>query len=151
MRKIIITVTIIIGSIIALVALLVAYAIISEGRHLTHPDEDLLRRPVEEIREYLLELTPVGTHVTEVVAVIEGRETWRFWGVNERFGFAMRNGRPSEPNPNDIAAGNVIGTQSIRVELGSYWGSMFSIYITHVTVFWGFDENSQLIDIQVRK
>jgi len=115
------------------------------------PNEELLRRPIEEIREYLLELTPVGSSMNYVAAVIEGNEAWTLWSVNNRNGFAMHNGWPTEPEPNDIAAGNVIGTQRIRAEFGNYRRNILSLYVTHVTVFWGFDENSQLIDIQVRK
>ena len=114
------------------------------------PSEELLRKPVEEIREYLLELTPVGTSMDDVLAVVRGNDM-RLVSVNDRFGFAMRNGRPSTPDSNDVALGNVVGVQSVRAILGSYWSTFFALYITHVDVFWAFDENSQLIDIQVRK
>jgi len=115
------------------------------------PSEELLRKSTEEILEYLLEITPVGSRIQDVLALINSNEDWTLRYVNNSYGFAMRNGRPSEPSSADIADGNVVGTQSVRVLIGSYWSSPIAIYITHVAVFWAFDGNSNLVDIQVRK
>ena len=41
-----------------------------------------------------------------------------------------------------------VGKKHIRAELGSYQGIPFRAY---VTVFWGFDEQSRLIDVWVWK
>jgi len=82
--------------------------------------------------------------------VIEGNEMWRIIEVNNRFGFVIINERPMHIG-NYIPGVTVVGTQSVRTILGSYRGSILSIYITHVDAFWAFDENSQLIDIQVGK
>ena len=46
-----------------------------------------------------------------------------------------------------VSGYSVIGEKSISVLIGEYR----TIFTTSVTVFWGFDENSKLIDIYVWK
>ena len=43
---------------------------------------------------------------------------------------------------------SVIGVSSIRAELGSYFDLPFRTYIT---VFWGFDESGELMEVWVWK
>lgn len=95
-----------------------------------------LRKSETEIRDAILELTPIGTSMDDVIRVIESYGKWE-WG-----GHISPNGFPTD------ASGNTrIGEQSIRVTIGTYK----NFYKTFVVVFWGFDGDSNLIDIRVRK
>jgi len=107
-----------------------------------------LRRSNEEIRESILELTPIGTSMDEVLNTIETNTEWEREYMNENTGYSMNFGRPSFPSSFDISENReIIGVKSIRVTIGTYSGS----FKTYVIVYWGFDENSTLIDLAVRK
>ena len=97
--------------------------------------DPLLIEPSKYIREYLLELTPIGTSIEDVLEVIYKNEEWRIDRINYEQGY--------------IEETRIIGEKSIRVMIGEYKKS-FDFY-TAVEVSWGFDENSKLIDIYVRK
>jgi NADH:ubiquinone oxidoreductase subunit 3 (subunit A) len=90
-----------------------------------------------KIREKLLEYTPIGTKMNDVVSFIESREDWEIENTSYEHGFLHQGTQPPER----------IGEQSIRIYLGDYR----IVFITSVTVFYGFDENSELIDIWVWK
>jgi len=96
-----------------------------------------LRRPADEIRAELLELTPIGTSMADVIKLIDSNETWEWWDRRVvPAGF-----------PTGVTVDDRVGEQSIRVELGSYQ----SFYRAFVTAWWGFDEHGYLIAIRVRK
>ena len=134
---------IIIGSLIAL--LLISLIFVHVAVVLSNP----LRRSAEKIKESILELTPIGTDIRDVTNVIKSNEKWKIEytadGQDEN-GFISDNSK-----------------KTMRVFLGKYRGdfsggenildAIFDIIIsrTHVTVFWGFDENSELIDVYVWK
>lgn len=79
----------------------------------------------------------------EVIAFINSQKSWKIAYISEKTGFSKQGkGVPS----------TVVGVKSIRTEIGEYRDPQFGfIFITSVTVFWGFDENSKLIDIYVWK
>ena len=107
------------------------YAVIS-----TNP----LRRTPERIREYLLELTPIGMTLDEAERTIRGHNSdWRFRHVSDRIGVNIN--RPSGPS-------EFIGEKSMRVVLGGYRGGFMW---TLVEANWAFDENAELIEIFVWK
>ena len=114
------------------------------------PSEELLRRSTEEIREYLLELAPIGSGMDDIIMLIEESETWEIWNIDRRNGFPMVEGDPLTIG-NYVPGAIIVGTQSMRVELGRYRHNIFALYLTYVTTFWAFDNNSMLIDVQVRK
>jgi len=136
--------------IIFCILIIVVSGVIFMGCSPRDPHEEFLRQSEEEIREYLLELTPVGSSMSDVLVEIERDEMWTLGFINDRFGFVMIDGRPLTIG-NYVPGATIIGTQSIRATPGSYRRDIVSMYLTHVDVFWGFDENSQLIDIQVGK
>jgi len=103
-----------------------------------------LRRSEERIRERMLLITPIGISVNNVIATIESNE-WEIWYVRNH-GFELLEGRPKEPASRETQ--NIVGEHSIRASIGYYYNFVFQ---TWVVVFWGFDENFQLIDIAVRK
>ena len=107
--------------------------------------------PEKLIRANLLRLTPVGTDMKDAIAVIESNKKWEIMYISNEFGYMLTlGGMPETYYPRyspDILPEKIIGKQSIRATLGSYR----TIFITSVVAFWGFDENSKLIDIHVRK
>ncbi len=97
-----------------------------------------LRRSDEKIREEILDVTPIGSSIEDVIRVIENKKNWKWNGRVQPNGFSKTiAGRPT----------TVVGSQSIRVFVGEYR----NIFATTVTVFWGFNENSKLIDVWVWK
>ena len=98
-----------------------------------------LRKSQEQITKDILKLTPIGTDIKDVVHVIETNEKWEWSGHINPNGFLKQ---PAPPEPR-----TTVGTQSIRVLIGDYR----NIFVTSVTVFWGFDENSKLVDVWVWK
>jgi len=109
---------------------------------------DPLRRSERKIKEEVLELTPIGSSMEEVIRVIENNERWNVSYINHDLGFA----RPGPPDPEDVAQGSnvtIVGEKSIEVILGTYSG--FTTFKTYVSTYWGFDENENLIDIYVYK
>ena len=104
-----------------------------------------LRRSQEHIRSDVLKLTPMGTSIDDVINAIESKENWKIDGISYENGYR----RPGKSDPADAALGRetIVGEKSIRVFIGEYR----NIFITSVTVFWGFDEKSKLIEIYVWK
>ena len=96
-----------------------------------------LRRSDDHIRGQLLRHTPLGTNMTDVRKFIESKG-WKVDQYREDVGFLDQRTRPN----------TVVGKKHIRAELGAYQDIPWRAY---VTVFWGFDEQSRLIDIWVWK
>ena len=110
-----------------------------------------LSKPEEEIREDILKLTPIGMSMYDVIKVIEHEWQIDDWG----FGHGMGNSIDFE---NGIVRPHVqgpvlpsIGVKSINILLGSYRGNHMVLSDTFVYASWGFDENSELIDVFVSK
>jgi len=98
-----------------------------------------LRRSVERITADMLELTPIGTSMEDVLKIIEDRDRWEIGFISYEFGFV----RDVFPEPR-----RTVGEKSISVNIGRY-GVVIDTIV--VDVFWGFNEYSELIDIWVRK
>ena len=112
-----------------------------------------LAKSQEEIRENILKLTPIGTSMDDVVKIIENNKKWETMYVNDKNGYSIMGGIPSEASSNEVDT--VVGKKSIRVMIGKYhFQPQFDIYAfieRYVNVFWAFDENSKLIEVSVRK
>lgn len=104
-----------------------------------------LRRSQEHIKNDILKLTPMGTSMEDVIKIIESKRQWEIDYISYEHGYR----RPGTPEHSDIALGRetIVGEKSIRVFVGEYR----NIFITSVTVFFGFDKNSKLIEIYVWK
>lgn len=91
------------------------------------------------LRQSLLHETALGTNMDEVLHHIEKHADWKIRYVSHEVGFPDNSGKS-------------VGEQSIRIYMGDY-RNFVSFYLlkTDVTVFYGFDENSRLIDIRVWK
>ena len=130
---------IIIYSVIALLVIVFGVIVIN---YLSNP----LRKSEEQIRKNILEITPIGMSMEDVIRVIGTKEKWVIRYTFD-FGYVMKMGFPSEPDSSDFAEGKVIGEKSIRGTIGEYQ-NFFKVY---VETYWAFDENSKLIDIAVKK
>ena len=120
-----------------------------------------LRKPQEQIRASMLELTPIGTSMEDVLKVIGSNEKWEMMYANDKNGYSILGGRPSEPSPNETDT--IVGKKSIRATIGKYnfdpqfdkdeiLGSILYTFIDrYVSVYWAFDEDSKLIEVSVRK
>lgn len=91
-----------------------------------------LRRSDNYLRGRFLNDTPIGTSMNDVISYIRKKE-YRIVNISDS-GFPDKNSK-------------YVGYRSIRVDLGDY----NTILTTNVTVFWGFDEESKLIDVRVWK
>ena len=98
-----------------------------------------LRWSNESIKVHLLKTTPIGMDMEDVVEVIESNG----WKYHIRdYGNVYVNGRARRS-----LMGQPVGVKSIAVYLGEYR----VIFARSVTVFYGFDKDSKLIDIGVLK
>ena len=101
-----------------------------------------LRKPVEEIREMMLELTPIGMNMEDAVKVLDMVKidnNWERMSVNYNRGVVMGElGRGGPP----------VGKHSIRALLGRYRDSLGGQI---VDVHWAFNENYELMEIFVNK
>jgi len=114
-----------------------------------------LRKSEENIRKDILELTPIGLNIEDVIKIIENNEKWG--NKYEKFerGYGLISiGEPtvgffptvyySEDSKKVI---DIIGVKSIEVHAGSY----HNIFKTDVLIYLAFDDESKLIDIAIRK
>jgi hypothetical protein len=101
--------------------------------YLTNP----LFKSEETLQNDILKLTPLGTSIDEVIKIIKTRKKWRITQISNDHGYIYQKSYPLKE----------IGNKSIRAEIGEYG----FILVTNVTIFWGFDENSKLIDVWVWK
>ncbi|MCL2672288.1 MAG: hypothetical protein FWF10_09690 [Clostridiales bacterium] len=100
-----------------------------------------LRKSNEDIREDLIEITPLGMNMEDVLKVIEGNRKWELEWARDNYGYGISPDGPGEGHAESV------GVKSIRACIGEYG----FIFRTYVVVYWGFDEDSKLIDIAVRK
>jgi hypothetical protein len=113
--------------IFVLVTVAVVVAIVSIPRS--------LRMPASFIEASLLKMTPIGSTSGEVQRRLEAKG---FHSTLTPTGFYKQE-HPGKPE--------VVGTSSIRVELGEYR----TPFVTSVSAFWGFDKEGKLIDVWVWK
>lgn len=95
-----------------------------------------LRESREQIRQSFLKQTPIGSTTQEVVRQL------RALGYEPQMtnkGYLRQ--APDEPM-------SVIGTSSVRTELGGYCNLLL---FTSVTGFWAFDADGRLIDVWIWK
>ena len=102
-------------------------------------------RSPRAIRTYILNRTPLGMSMDEVIRVIESKKRWGEPVINYQTGYVSRG--PLVPGFPVLRGRSVIGEKSINLILGEYT----IILETSVEVLWGFDENSKLIEVEVYK
>ena len=130
--------------VIAIIAIVVAVQV-------TTTRSAFLRQTEEEIRTYMLELTPIGMSMDDARGVLEYRfqvEEWSYgpWGIDYRKGVWPRfDSRIHAYRPLPIVV------KSINLQLGSYRRQGRLLGFTHVYASLGFDENDNLIDVHISK
>jgi len=91
------------------------------------------RKSEESIRESALANCSLGTPLNDVLRELTAKG---YKPASERKGFVRQEiGK----------APMVVGTSSIKVELGDYW--VFPFLTKSTTVFWGFDAEDRLVDV----
>jgi len=106
-----------------------------------------MRRPETMSTNYVLNLTPIGTDMEDVIDILEGHRNWHINSPNFERGFR---------HPLDDS---IVGEKSITARghpSGSgFWPAYMPIYgwllRTTVSIFWGFDEDGKLIEVFVRQ
>ena len=111
-----------------------------------------LARPSSFIRSDMLEHTPIGTHVNEVIRFIDSNPNWQRSRLIETRGVTFRphtgnrripHNAPTSSNP-DFPD---VGSQTFRVSLG-YYTIILRVF---VTLHYAFDEDGYLIDIFIHR
>ena len=147
MRKIMICIALVIVTILLIL-------IISPFVRILFDLQNPLRQSHEQIREEILELTPIGTSMDDVFRVVESNEKWK---IDE-----YRNQNQGYLVPATVSTSEPIGEKSVKANIGVYSGEFrfntdpinafwFAIFTTGVNVYWAFDENSKLIEVFVHK
>ncbi|WP_373231861.1 hypothetical protein [Cohnella sp.] len=116
--------------IFAIVLILIAALLIAGIRLVFNP----LTRSEDTIRQKMLSQFPVGTQMDDIIQFANLKEGWSDVGISYINGYR-------------IDRGEEVGKKHISVHIGEYQ----IIFVTDVEVYFGFNENSELIDIRVRK
>lgn len=142
---------------ITLIAVMVSIA-----NYMSNP----LLKPNEQIKESILEITPIGMSKEQVIALIETNEQWhknKYKDLYENmydgkyqyfdYGYAIKNGifliRYHGGQYDDT---EMIGKEAIEAPIGTYTNFAYGFpFDTTVYVYWAFDENSNLVDVAITK
>ncbi|MFD0959133.1 hypothetical protein [Paenibacillus chungangensis] len=116
--------------IFVIVLILIAALLIAGIRLVFNP----LTRSEDTIRQKMLSQFPVGTHMDDIIQFANHKKDWSDVKISYINGYS-------------IDRGEEVGKKRISVHIGEY--QIF--FVTDVEVFFGFNENSELIDIRVRK
>jgi len=117
---------------------------------------DPIRRSEESVTSHILRLTPIGTHIEDVIETLQNYRNWdRHWHISRvsyELGFPHPRPHTIIPIPEDSFF--VVGEKSIIGDT-RYWPAhllppgLFMEAI--VSIFWGFDEDGKLIEVYVWK
>jgi len=103
-----------------------------------------IRKTDKALRRYLLNITPIGVSVEDVMRIAEDKNRWVIRVVNEDFGVVIGT-RHMDPlrgvSPDTDRDIIVIGQHAVEVHLGTYYA--LGVVRTDVTVFFAFDENEE--------
>ena len=90
--------------------------------------------PVSIIRNRFLHDTPIGTDMNDVIKYVKRHKKWTQVYVSDEYGYVDDDR-------------NEIGSKSVGACIGAYYVP----FEMSVTVEWGFDDESKLVDIYVWK
>ena len=110
------------------------------------------RRPRRMARNRILQITPLGTSIEDVIKILEERDEFKHIHVDFENGFSLSG---HSPPPREGRVSNVprVGEMHVRVPLGGYrvWYVMLFLADVRVSAAWGFDSDGKLIEIHVDK
>lgn len=101
-----------------------------------------LRKSEIEIKKDIIQIVPIATDINDVIKIIKNNKEWDIRFIDYKSGYSI-----DKLGNYDIDGKIFIGTKSIKVHLGEYR----NIFVTDVLAYFGFDENSNLIDTTVIK
>ena len=101
-----------------------------------------LNKPNEELRNDILQLTPLGTEMESVIAIIENNNKWEIRNISYEFGYRLPNVPTTHPR---------VGEKHINVYAGRYRSPRNFFINTYVNILWGFDKDGVLIDVYIWK
>ena len=101
-----------------------------------------LRKSEKAIREQVLAVVPITTSMDLVIESINNHTNWEIVWISNEHGYMLDDsGKPGE------RLGKSVGVMSMRVHLGTYR----TLFLTDVTAYLAFDNDSKLIDVAIRK
>ena len=107
-----------------------------------------LRRDDEQVREYFLELVPIGTSMDTATEIIEDNEKWKLFATFHEFGYFVHLEKDwatvYDQNETDW---EMVGVSCMEVFIGKYSG----LFSTSVIALLGFDEDGNLIDVAIKR
>ena len=113
-----------------------------------------MRRPQSLIRNHVLRLTPIGTSLDDVIAIIDSRDDLSgIIRVDLERGYSRLIFRHAPPFDYEWPVART-GEKSIILFLGNYrawYISLIDFPSTNVHVLWGFDGDGALIAVDVVK
>jgi len=104
-----------------------------------------MRRPNPMPTNYVLNLTPLGTHIDDVINTVENHRDWRVERINLEQGFVDRRRSSSEGGWRNPV---IIGNKSVRVRVPPY-RPVGLLSQTVVAIYYGFDADGYLIEVFV--
>ena len=124
----------VIFSIISIGAIVLITVIITR-----HP---LFRSP-QKILADTLRITPMGMHIDDVVEIVTRQTIIR--NVNEwRSPLIKYDSGYIDPSSRSTSKSSIVGHKSVRVSYKTHFN-------TYISIYWGFDEDGNLIDVLVDK
>lgn len=104
-----------------------------------------LRKSEEKIREDLLNLMPLGTSMEETIKVVKSHPKWEIERIDDDYGYET----DIDGVPGEYDGKTDVGEKSMRICMGKYNYRILSP--AYMIVYFGFDKDSKLTDIAVRK
>jgi len=104
------------------------------------------RRPIDMIRNHILRITPLGTNIEDVIAILDSRDDFGSLHIDFERGF--------QATPGDRHAGKYdMGEMLVSTGLGMYraWYRWFPLMTWSVGASWIFDGDGILIEVYVRR
>ena len=103
------------------------------------------KRPINAFRNYILRNTPLGTHIYDVIDVLNNSNSFENINIYFESGF--------NANIWEIRDGVPVGDMSIRVRFDRYraWYKWFPLMEWGVSAFWIFDNEGYLIEVHIRR
>jgi len=110
-----------------------------------------VQRPRRMQMNYLLNLTPIGMSIEDVIEVVENRHEFTRVSVDLERGFFPQSPGIRVSSRMDASDFERVGEKAVRAHWGSYgvWFSWFYQNVAYVNIVWAFDGDGNLIDVHI--